>query len=65
MLGMSMAAILFALAAGPVQFSGTASMYSEYGRVTGTGDPLVEPRAVRRMWLRVACPRPVNLETYD
>ncbi len=31
-------------AAGPVQFSGSASVYGEYGWVTGSGDTLVEPR---------------------
>ena len=30
--------------AGPVQFSGSASVYGEYGWVTGSGDTLVEPR---------------------
>ena len=34
--------LLFALSAGPLQFSGSASMYSEYGWVNG--DTLVEPR---------------------
>ena len=34
--------MLIGLATGPVQFTGSASMYSEYGWVTG--DSLVQPR---------------------
>jgi len=37
--------------AGPVQFSGSASIYGEYGWVTGTGDTLVEPRPELRFSL--------------
>ncbi len=42
MLALFVPLLVVALGAGPVQFSGTASMYSEYGWVTG--DSLVEPR---------------------
>src|SRR5512136_1856452 len=38
----AMLVLAAAVGAGPVQFSGTASIYSEYGWVTG--DSLVKPR---------------------
>jgi hypothetical protein len=42
MLALYVPLLVVSLGAGPVQFSGTAGMYSEYGWVTG--DSLVEPR---------------------
>jgi len=43
--------LLGVLYAGPVQFSGLASISGEYGWVTGSGDTLVEPRPELRFSL--------------
>ncbi len=43
--------LLGVLYAGPVQFSGSASISGEYGWVTGSGDTLVEPRPELRFSL--------------
>ncbi len=49
MAGFPVALVLIALSAGPVRFSGSASVSGEYGWVSG--DPLVEPRPELRFSL--------------